>query len=64
MLEHKIDTPTPNNRERPVCPCGKTMIKIAYRGYYDRRDYWECPDANCVVIDDFEVDEKDEGCYA
>ena len=38
---------------RPTCSCGKRMIVVQYKGYYDEFSYFGC--TNCKLdVDDYE----------
>jgi hypothetical protein len=51
-------------KKRPVCACGTEMTYVAFRGYYDEREFWICENRDCKTEDEFKPDETDRGCYA
>lgn len=51
-----------NQEDRPTCSCGRKMIIVEYRGYYDTFNYFEC--GYCKVDpDDYKADDYTVGAF-
>ena len=49
--------------DRPTCSCGRKMTIVAYKGYYETFNYFEC--GYCGVDpDDYKADDYTMGAYA
>ena len=49
--------------DRPTCSCGRKMIIIEYKGYYETFNYFEC--GYCDVDPDYyKADEHTRGAHA
>lgn len=49
--------------DRPVCSCGRKMIIVEYKGYYDTFNYFYCEDCE-IDPDYYKADEYTRGSYA
>ena len=51
-----------NEEDRPTCSCGRKMIIVEYRGYYDTFNYFEC--GYCKIDpDDYKADDYTVGAF-
>ena len=54
--------------KKPKCECGKEMIVIEYKGYYESFKFWgfakDCKCTKNIRAKDFEADEVIKGAFS